>query len=146
MAFRPASAMARTSADQNTRRTAAVARTVRASEVRFTGGISMIACKRAVTIAMIRWVRLAAALALLLAGGRSPLAQVHSPAAGDALPAWSPGVLDIHHLATGRGNAAFLRLPDGTTILVDAGDVGPAERAAVASPSAGETIARYVRR
>lgn len=37
-------------------------------------------------------------------------------------PAWEPGVLEIHHINTGRGDAAFFILPDGTTLLIDAGD------------------------
>jgi beta-lactamase superfamily II metal-dependent hydrolase len=40
---------------------------------------------------------------------------------GSVLSAWRPGTLDIHQITTGRGNAAFLQLPDGTTLLVDAG-------------------------
>lgn len=39
------------------------------------------------------------------------------------LPEWKPGYLDIHHINTGRGDAAFLVFPDGTTLLVDAGDM-----------------------
>ena len=34
---------------------------------------------------------------------------------------WSPGYLDIHHINTGRGDAAFFIFPDGTTMLFDAG-------------------------
>lgn len=40
------------------------------------------------------------------------------------LPEWQPGYLDIHQISTGRGNAAFLIFPDGTTMLIDAGDLG----------------------
>lgn len=40
------------------------------------------------------------------------------------LPDWRPGYLDIHQISTGRGNAAFLIFPDGTTMLIDAGDLG----------------------
>lgn len=40
------------------------------------------------------------------------------------LPDWQEGYLDIHQISTGRGDAAFLILPDGTTMLVDAGDLG----------------------
>ena len=40
---------------------------------------------------------------------------------GAPLPAWAPGMLDIHQISTGRGNAALFVLPDGTTLLVDAG-------------------------
>lgn len=39
------------------------------------------------------------------------------------LPLWQEGYLDIHHINTGRGNAAFFILPDGTTMLFDAGDL-----------------------
>ncbi|WP_425235042.1 ComEC/Rec2 family competence protein [Ulvibacterium sp.] len=39
------------------------------------------------------------------------------------LPKWEKGFLDIHHINTGRGDAAFLIFPDGTTLLVDAGDM-----------------------
>lgn len=34
---------------------------------------------------------------------------------------WQEGYLDIHHIHTGRGNAAFMIFPDGTTLLFDAG-------------------------
>ncbi|MDC6366238.1 MULTISPECIES: ComEC/Rec2 family competence protein [Flavobacteriaceae] len=39
------------------------------------------------------------------------------------LPRWEEGFLDIHHINTGRGDAAFLIFPDGTTLLIDAGDM-----------------------
>ena len=63
---------------------------------------------------------------------------------------WSPGTLDIHQINTGRGNAAFLMLPDGTTLLIDAGDGGnPPPRGTAPKPDASRTpaewIARYVR-
>jgi len=45
--------------------------------------------------------------------------------AGQPLPAWKPGWLDLHHINTGRGNAAFFILPDGTNLLVDAGELDP---------------------
>ena len=45
--------------------------------------------------------------------------------AGRPLPAWQEGYLDLHHINTGRGNAAFYILPDGTTILFDAGELDP---------------------
>ena len=44
--------------------------------------------------------------------------------ATNVLPDWQAGYLDIHQISTGRGNAAFLILPDGTTRLIDAGDLG----------------------
>ena len=44
---------------------------------------------------------------------------------GDPLPAWQPGFLDLHHIKTGRGDAAFYIFPDGTTMLLDAGEIAP---------------------
>jgi len=44
---------------------------------------------------------------------------------GKPLPAWQEGYLDLHHINTGRGNAAFYILPDGTTLLFDAGELDP---------------------
>lgn len=41
------------------------------------------------------------------------------------LPAWAPGFLDLHHISTGRASSAFFVLPDGTSMLVDAGDNFP---------------------
>lgn len=41
---------------------------------------------------------------------------------GRTLPAWSEGYLDIHTISTGRGECIFLVLPDGTSIVVDAGE------------------------
>lgn len=43
--------------------------------------------------------------------------------AQEQLPAWQEGMMDIHHINTGRGDAAFAILPDGTTLLIDAGDM-----------------------
>lgn len=43
-----------------------------------------------------------------------------SPA--DYLPAWQEGYFDIHFIATGKGECQFLVFPDGTTMLIDAGD------------------------
>ena len=68
---------------------------------------------------------------LLLAGGRGEAWA--SPGIrsggllGDVLPAWAPGTLDIHQIVTGRDNAAFVMFPDGTTLLLDAGDAGGTE-------------------
>lgn len=42
-----------------------------------------------------------------------------------ALPAWEVGYLDIHNISTGRGENMFFVLPDGTTLLVDAGELDP---------------------
>ena len=70
---------------------------------------------------------------------------------GDPLSPWTPGVLDIHQINTGSGNAALLVFPDGTSLLVDAGDGNPepprgAMRVPDGSRNAGEWIARYARK
>ena len=46
--------------------------------------------------------------------------------AAGTLPAWSKGYFDIHHISTGRGNATYFVFPDGTTLLIDAGEADPA--------------------
>ena len=43
--------------------------------------------------------------------------------AGREIAPWQPGTLDIHQISLGRGNAALYILPDGTTLLVDAGEL-----------------------
>ena len=66
---------------------------------------------------------------------------------GAVLPPWTPGTLDIHQIATGRGNAAFMVFPDGTTMAYDAGDSGETAGAPAkpdATSSAGQVIARYI--
>ena len=42
---------------------------------------------------------------------------------GKPLPGWTEGTLDLHHINTGLGDCAFYILPDGTTMLVDAGEM-----------------------
>lgn len=71
--------------------------------------------------------------------------------AGAVLAPWQPGCLDIHHLATGRGNATFVILPDGTSLLIDAGASADALDVSVAprpdgTRRTGEWIARYAQR
>ncbi|MEX0312641.1 MAG: ComEC/Rec2 family competence protein [Allomuricauda sp.] len=39
------------------------------------------------------------------------------------LTAWQQGYMDIHHINTGSGNCTFFILPDGTTMLFDAGSM-----------------------
>ena len=41
------------------------------------------------------------------------------------LPPWEKGMIDIHFISNGVGNCAFYILPDGTTLLVDAGEEDP---------------------
>ncbi|MBI4906089.1 MAG: MBL fold metallo-hydrolase, partial [Acidobacteria bacterium] len=70
---------------------------------------------------------------------------------GAPLAPWSPGILDIHQIQTGRGNAAFFVFPDGTTMLLDAGlvperkglEIGP--KRPDSSRSTPEWIAHYIR-
>lgn len=50
-------------------------------------------------------------------------AQIATP--GKPLPAWKEGYLDLHHINTGWGDAAFYIFPDGTTFLFDAGEMNP---------------------
>lgn len=44
---------------------------------------------------------------------------------GSSLPPWQAGYLDMHHINTGHGDAAFYIFPDGTTMLLDAGEMDP---------------------
>lgn len=37
---------------------------------------------------------------------------------------WIDGYLDIHHILTGSGDCTFVIMPDGTNLLIDAGDIG----------------------
>lgn len=71
--------------------------------------------------------------------------------AGAPLAPWRRGQLDIHHIATGRGDSTLIVAPDGTTVLVDAGAMyagGPYNLDERPSDlrRPGEWIARYVAR
>ena len=67
-------------------------------------------------------------------------------------PGWKPGELDIHFIQTGVGEQTFFILPDGTTILLDCGDVYRPQYLQhiprVPSPErlGGEWVSRYVQR
>jgi len=85
-------------------------------------------------------------LALLCGVSLSGLSQLK---VGDQLPLWKEGYLDIHHINTGKGECAFLMLPDGTTMLVDAGATArPKPRVTDPKPDGsrtpGEWISRYI--
>ena len=61
------------------------------------------------------------------------------------LPKWSAGTLDIHQINTGRGNASFMMLPDGTTMLLDAGNGGNLPpRGTPPKPDASRTPAEWI--
>ncbi len=49
---------------------------------------------------------------------------MHVAAAQEFLPEWQEGYMDIHTIATGRGDATLVVMPDGTTLMIDAGDNG----------------------
>lgn len=90
------------------------------------------------------------AVTLLPPGGQLP-AQSQKLEPGRALPPWSPGVLDIHHINNGKGDSALFILPDGTSLLVDAGaSLRPPPRITEQRPDSsrtpGEWIARYARK
>ncbi len=65
-------------------------------------------------------------------------------------PAWEEGYLDIHHINTGRGDASFMVFPDGTTMLVDMGDMSEkhprtlSPRNTPALPNNSKTPAQWV--
>lgn len=70
---------------------------------------------------------------------------------GAECPPWQPGGLDIHHIATGRGNSTLLIGPDGTSMLVDAGATTADLKYTIAprpdgSRRPGEWIGRYAQR
>lgn len=60
-------------------------------------------------------------------------------------------MLDIHHISTGRGNSALMIMPDGTTMLIDAGALHSNTPYVIdekpnATHRPGEWIGRYVKR
>jgi len=68
-----------------------------------------------------------------------------------AFTPWTSGTLDIHHIATNRGNSTLMIQPDGTTLLVDAGALYAHTPYLVSTlPSEerrpGEWIGRYIQR
>lgn len=65
---------------------------------------------------------------------------------GDQFPLWTPGHLDIHHISTGKGESIFVLGPDGTAMLIDAGETGTDTNnfKPDATRSSGEWIAYYV--
>ena len=42
---------------------------------------------------------------------------------GKQLPAWSEGYLDIHTISSGRGECLLIVMPDGTSMVIDAGEL-----------------------
>jgi len=67
------------------------------------------------------------------------------------LSPWKPGMMDIHHISTGRGNSVLLILPDGTTMMVDAGALQQTTEFLIdekpnGSRRPGEWLGRYAKR
>ncbi len=79
-------------------------------------------------------------------------AKLFSQETGTVLPQWKQGEMEIHHIHTGRGEAVFCIFPDGTTMVIDAGDSGPHHDPRTTahfpddSRQPGEWIARYISR
>ena len=42
---------------------------------------------------------------------------------GKEFPAWSEGYLDIHTISSGRGECLLIVMPDGTSMVIDAGEL-----------------------
>lgn len=82
---------------------------------------------------------------LLLVGSFSAYSQ-----SNETYPKWKEGELEIHHINTGKGESVFGILPDGTTLLIDAGDIGngndPRNTQTIpdTTKEAGEWIAQYI--
>lgn len=69
--------------------------------------------------------------------------------AQDKLPKWHEGEMEIHHINTTRGESTFFILPDGTTLLIGAGDAKTSEQEQFITSKlpmpAAEKIASYIR-
>lgn len=70
-------------------------------------------------------------------------AKINKPYSG-----WKEGEIDIHQINTGMGESSFIILPDGTSLLIDVGDVA-GEFMNPSRPNAsklsGEWVSRYVK-
>jgi hypothetical protein len=90
-------------------------------------------------------------LKLAAAAGFASSVRDYGESASSVLEPWKPGMLDIHHLAYGRGNSTFALCPDGTTLLIDAGTIEDSLDVSCAQkPNAnvrpGQWIASYILR
>jgi len=71
--------------------------------------------------------------------------------ASEAYEPWRPGMLDIHHISTGRGNSTLFLCPDGTSMMVDAGAIYASLEYTIApkpdgARRPGEWLGRYAKR
>ncbi len=64
----------------------------------------------------------------------------------EKLPAWKKGEMEIHQISTNCGESSFLIFPDGTSLLIDAGDMRTPRYFPPISEdiNPGEKIARYI--
>jgi beta-lactamase superfamily II metal-dependent hydrolase len=76
------------------------------------------------SLILVGYATLLAVCAVVLPVARVVVPSAQTPAIGGTLPPWTRGTLDFHQISTGRGNAALVVFPDGTTLLVDAGAAG----------------------
>lgn len=60
------------------------------------------------------------------------------------LPVWQPGCLDIHNIATACGDCSFIKMPDGTTMLIDAGDMRGSSWDSHCIPDDSRTPAQWI--
>lgn len=81
---------------------------------------------------------------ILFAALFAVLAQFSLQGQQNRLPAWQEGFLDIHCIATRCGDASFLVLPDGTTMLIDAGDMTKTKWDCHALPDESKTPAQWI--
>lgn len=93
----------------------------------------------------------AAALGMAPWAAAAPSPDEDEDVVGQPLRPWRRGGLDIHHIATGRGDSALIIGPDGSSLMIDAGASGtppPASLDIRPGPErrAGEWIGRYARR
>ncbi len=72
-----------------------------------------------------------------------------SPETGKPYAGWKEGDLDLHFIYTGLSESCYHIFPDGTSILIDTGDVPPRQGIPVLPDNtrhAGEWVARYIKR
>lgn len=64
---------------------------------------------------------------------------------GEIFPLWQKRYMDIHHINTGYGECTFFILPDGTTMLIDAGENNPDNiRHVPAVPNGSKSPAEWI--
>ena len=59
---------------------------------------------------------------VLCSGGAEPVPDPLPQPDANTLPAWSAGYLDIHAINSGRGECTLVIMPDGTSMMIDAGE------------------------